>query len=61
MQYADFRHLNLPTGSGCVEGAIRRVINFRLKLFGIFWKRKTADVMLFFKEKLCFAGVGTLC
>jgi hypothetical protein len=52
MQYAAFRQLNLPTGSGCVESAIRRVINLRLKSPGIFWKRKTAEVMLFLRSTL---------
>ena len=52
MQYAAFRHLNLPTGSGCVESAIRRVINLRLKSPGIFWKRETAEVMLFLRSTL---------
>ena len=52
MQYAAFRWLNLPTGSGCVESAIRRVINLRLKSPGIFWKRETAEVMLFLRSTL---------
>ena len=52
MQYATFKQLNLPTGSGCVESAIRRVINLRLKSPGIFWKRETAEVMLFLRSTL---------
>jgi len=52
MQYASFRHLGIPTGSGCVESAIRRVINLRLKSPGIFWKRKTAETMLFLRSAL---------
>jgi hypothetical protein len=52
MQYTTFRDLNLPTGSGCVESAIRRVINLRLKSPGIFWKRETAEVMLFLRSTL---------
>ncbi len=52
MQYAAFRDLNLPTGSGCVESAIRRVINLRLKSPGIFWKRETAESMLFLRSQL---------
>jgi hypothetical protein len=52
MQYAAFRHLELPTGSGCVESAIRRVINLRLKSPGFFWKRQTAEVMLFLRSTL---------
>lgn len=52
MQYSSFRHLGMPTGSGCVESAIRRVINLRLKSPGIFWKRKTAETMLFLRSAL---------
>jgi len=52
MQYASFRHLGMPTGSGCVESAIRRVINLRLKSPGIFWKEKTAETMLFLRSAL---------
>ena len=52
MQYADFRKLNIPTGSGCVESAIRRVINLRLKSPGTFWKPETAEAMLFLRNQL---------
>lgn len=52
MQYCSFRHLDMPTGSGCVESAIRRVINLRLKAPGIFWKRETAEVMLYLRSTL---------
>lgn len=52
MQYATFKKLNLPIGSGCVESAIRRVINLRLKSPGMFWKRQTAEVMLFLRSTL---------
>jgi hypothetical protein len=52
MQYAAFKYFNAATGSGCVESAIRRVINLRLKSPGIFWKRQTAEVMLFLRSTL---------
>lgn len=52
MQYAGFRYFNAATGSGCVESAIRRVINLRLKSAGIFWKRQTAEIMLFLRSTL---------
>lgn len=52
MQYSTFRNLGLPTGSGCVESAVRRVINLRLKSPGIFWKARTAEVMLFLRSTL---------
>ena len=46
--------MNLLTGIGCVESAIRRVINLRLKSSGIFWKRETAEAMLFLTSTLLF-------
>lgn len=61
MQYATFRSLNLPTGSGCVESAIRRVINLRLKSPGIFWKRETAEVMLFLRSTLLCGRWENMC
>lgn len=60
MQYAAFRHLGLPTGSGCVESAIRRVINLRLKSPGIFWKAETAEVMLFLRSTLLCGRWNTM-
>jgi hypothetical protein len=52
MQYSTFRDKGLPTGSGCVESAVRRVINLRLKSPGIFWKARTAEVMLSLRSTL---------
>jgi hypothetical protein len=52
MQYCLFDKLGLPIGSGCVESAIRRVINMRMKSPGIFWKRHTAEFMLFLRSQL---------
>jgi hypothetical protein len=52
MMYAEFRRLKIPVGSGCVESAIRRVINLRLKSPGIFWKPETAESMLFLRNQL---------
>jgi hypothetical protein len=54
MQYSFFKDLNLPTGSGAVESAIRRVINLRIKGAGIFWTAEMAEVMLFLRSQfLC--------
>lgn len=72
MQYANFNRLKLPTGSGCVESAIRRVINLRLKSPGSFWKLKNAESMLFLRSqflsgrwnimiKNIFTNIRTLC
>ena len=52
MQYSNFRSLRIPTGSGCVESAIRRVINLRLKSPSIFWKNETSEPMLFLRSQL---------
>jgi hypothetical protein len=52
LQYADFRDMKIPIGSGCVESAIRRVINLRMKSPGIFWKPETSEPMLFLRSQL---------
>jgi len=52
MNYSIFKEHNLPTGSGAVESAIRRVINLRLKGAGIFWTEEMAEVMLFLRSQL---------
>ncbi|WP_051374771.1 hypothetical protein [Desulfosarcina sp. BuS5] len=72
MQYANFNRLKLPAGSGCVESAIRRVINLRLKSPGSFWKLENAESMLFLRSQLLsgrwnimikniFKNIRTLC
>lgn len=52
MQYSRFKNEGLPQGSGCVESAIRRVINLRLKSCGSFWKRENAELYLFLRSQL---------
>jgi hypothetical protein len=52
MQYECFRKANIPCGSGCVESAIRRVINLRLKAPGPFWTRQMAECFLFLRSQL---------
>jgi hypothetical protein len=42
MCYETFKEKHIPQGSGCVESAIRRVINLRLKSAGSFW---TAEIL----------------
>jgi hypothetical protein len=46
LDYARFKTLGLPVGSGAIESSIRRVINLRLKGNGIFWKEENAESML---------------
>ena len=52
MQYSRFMNEGLPQGSGCVESAIRRVINLRLKSCGSFWKKENAEIYLFLRSQL---------
>lgn len=52
MQYETFEAQGLPCGSGCVESAIRRVINLRLKGPGTFWTRQMGECMLFLRSQL---------
>ena len=52
LQYARFRELTVPCGSGCVESAIRRVINLRLKAPGTFWTPEMAECFLFLRSQL---------
>lgn len=49
-QYKKFRDNGLPTGSGTVESAIRRVINLRIKGTGLFWKREHAENIIFLRS-----------
>lgn len=46
MDYARYRRRGLPSGSGSIESAIRRVINLRLKGNGIIWLEDNAEAML---------------
>lgn len=52
MQYQTFKAAHIPCGSGCVESAIRRIINLRLKSAGTFWKREMAECFLFLRSQL---------
>jgi|GEM_PF-6337012 len=52
MQFANFLHRKLPTGSGAFESAIRRVVNMRMKGNGTFWRIENAQVMLMLRRHL---------
>lgn len=52
-RYAELRDTH-PIGSGCVESAIRRVINLRIKSPSIFWKETKAETMIFLRSKLLY-------
>ena len=46
MQYAEFRRLGLPIGSGITEAACKTVFTQRLKLSGMRWSRGGAQTIL---------------
>jgi len=52
LQYNVFQSAHIPCGSGCVESAIRRIINLRLKSAGSFWTRPMAEAFLFLRSQL---------
>jgi hypothetical protein len=52
MQYDEFVDAEVPTGSGIVESAIRRVINMRMKSNGMFWLEVNAQGMLLLRAYL---------
>ena len=58
MQYAKFKKAGIICGSGCVESAIRRVINLRLKAPGSFWKLENAENFLFLRGQFISGRFG---
>ncbi len=60
-QYKTFRDVGLPTGSGTVESAIRRVINLRVKSTGMFWKRKNAERIIFLRSLVLTGKLKKAC
>jgi hypothetical protein len=52
MQYEAFVAAKVPTGSGIVESAIRRVVNMRMKSNGMFWLEINAQGMLLLRAYL---------
>lgn len=55
MAYDQMRALKMPIGSGCVESAIRRVINLRLKGPCTFWRKENAEAILLLR---CYWKAG---
>ena len=55
MAYARLRAIKMPIGSGCVESAIRRVVNLRLKGPCIFWCKENAEAILLLR---CYWKAG---
>jgi hypothetical protein len=60
-QYKTFRDNGLPTGSGTVESAIRRVINLRVKGTGLFWKREHAENIIFLRSLVLTGKLKNAC
>ena len=60
-QYKKMREKGLPTGSGTVESAIRRVINLRVKGTSIFWKRRNAEKMIYLRSLVLTGKIRNAC
>ena len=60
-QYQTFRDNGLPTGSGTVESAIRRVINLRVKGTGLFWVREHAENIIFLRSLVLTGKLKNAC
>ncbi len=60
-QYQTFRDNGLPTGSGTVESAIRRVINLRVKGAGLFWIREHAENIIFLRSLVLTGKLKNAC
>ena len=60
-QYKTCRDNGLPTGSGTVESAIRRVINLRIKGTGLFWKREHAENIIFLRSLVLTGKLKNAC
>ncbi len=52
MQYKTFKSDHVSLGSGCVESAVRRVVNMRMKSNGTFWEEVNAEGMLLVRSYL---------
>ena len=60
-QYQTFRENGLPTGSGTIESAIRRVINLRIKGSGLFWKREHAEHVMLLRSLVLTGKLKNAC
>lgn len=60
-RYKAFQKSGLPTGSGSIESAIRRVINLRVKGSGMFWKRKNAENIIFLRSLILTGKLRNAC
>jgi len=60
MQYAAFEAAHIPTGSGAIESAVRRIVNMRMKSNGMFWLEVNAERMLLLRSYLKSGYLDTL-
>ncbi len=60
-QYHTFSEQGLPTGSGTVESAIRRVINLRIKGTGLFWKKENAENIILLRSLALTGKLKNAC
>jgi len=60
-QYQIFRENGLPTGSGSIESAIRRVINLRIKGSGLFWKKDHAESIILLRSLVLTGKLKQAC
>jgi len=60
-KYQAFRDHGLPTGSGTIESAIRRVINLRIKGSGLFWKKEHAENIIFLRSLVLTGKLKHAC
>lgn len=60
-QYKAFQDLGLPTGSGSIESAIRRIINLRVKGTGMFWKKGNAENVIFLRSLVLTGKLRNAC
>lgn len=60
-QYHTFSDQGLPTGSGTVESAIRRVINLRIKGTGLFWKKENAENIILIRSLVLTGKLRNAC
>jgi len=60
-QYQTFTEKGLPTGSGSIESAIRRVINLRIKGSGLFWKKEHAENIILLRSLVLTGKLKNAC
>ncbi|PID73791.1 MAG: hypothetical protein CSB33_01970 [Desulfobacterales bacterium] len=54
MQYEKNRTMKLPTGSGVIESAVRRIVNMRVKAPGSFWKLDFVETVICLRSQALY-------